>query len=68
MRSNIACTTDCKYRTAAVLETWFISGICIYIFFFGSAATQRGSWPPHSRGFLDHTQRCTTVGRTPLDG
>ena len=24
-------------------------------------------WPPHSRGFLDHTQRRTTVGRTPLD-
>jgi len=30
-----------------------------------------GPWPtPHSRGFwwfLDHTQRHTTVGRTPLD-
>ena len=36
-------------------------------FFFSGAATQRGSWPPHSRGFLDHTQRRTTVGRTPLD-
>ena len=23
--------------------------------------------PPHSRGFLDHKQRCTAVGRTPLD-
>ena len=36
--------------------------------FFSScgAATQRGSWPPHSWGFLDHTRR-TTVGRTPLD-
>jgi hypothetical protein len=31
------------------------------------AATQRGSWPPHSWGFLDHTQRRTTVGRTRLD-
>jgi hypothetical protein len=31
------------------------------------AATQRGSWSPHSWGFLDHTQRLTTVGRTPLD-
>jgi hypothetical protein len=30
-------------------------------------ATQRGSWPPHSWGFLDQTQRRTTVGRTPLD-
>ena len=36
-------------------------------FFFCGAATQRGSWPPHSWGFLDHTQRRTTVGRTPLD-
>jgi hypothetical protein len=31
------------------------------------AATQHGSWPPHSWGFLDHTQRRTTVGRTTLD-
>ena len=41
--------------------------IYIYIFFFWGAATQRGSWPPHSWCFLDHTQRRTTVGRTPLD-
>jgi len=42
--------------------------VCVYIYFFLSgAATQRGSWPPHSRGFLDHTQRRTTVGRNPLD-
>ena len=38
----------------------------IGLFFFG-AATQRGSWPPRSLRFLDHTQRRTTVGRTPLD-
>jgi hypothetical protein len=35
--------------------------------FFCGAATQRGSWPPHSRGFLDHIQWHTAVGRTPLD-
>ena len=29
--------------------------------------TIRGSWPPQSWGFLDHTQRRTTFGRTPLD-
>jgi hypothetical protein len=29
--------------------------------------TQRESWPPHSWGFLDHTQQGATVGRTPLD-
>ena len=38
-----------------------------HFFFCCGAATQRGSWPPHSRDFLDHTQRRTTVGRTPLD-
>jgi len=39
------------------------------LFSFGSKAPG-GPWPPHSRGFLwflDHTQRHTTVGRTPLD-
>ena len=36
-------------------------------FFCCGAATQHGSWPPHSWGFLDHTQRRSTVGRTPLD-
>jgi len=35
--------------------------------FFCGVATQRGSWPPHSWGFLDHTKRHTTVGRTPLE-
>jgi len=38
----------------------------IYFFACGPAI-QRGSWPPHSWGFLDHTQRRTTVGRSPLD-
>ena len=48
--------------------------LCVYVdvhigytFFFScGAATQRGSWPPHSWGFLDRTQRRTTVDRTPL--
>jgi len=39
----------------------------LLLFFLCGAATQRGSWPPHSWGFLDHTQRRTSVGRTPLD-
>jgi len=41
----------------------------LYVFFFFccGAAIRRGSRPPHSCGFLDHTQRRTTVGRTPLD-
>jgi len=37
-----------------------------FIYLFCGAATQRWSWP-HSWGFLDHTQRRTTFGRTPLD-
>jgi hypothetical protein len=41
--------------------------VCMLLFSFCGAATQRGSWLPHSRGFLDHTRRRTTVGRTPLD-
>jgi len=36
-------------------------------FFPCGAATQRESWPPYSWGFLNHTQRRTTIGRTPLD-
>jgi hypothetical protein len=36
------------------------------VFFFSGAATQRGSWPPNSWGFLGHTRR-NTVSRTPLD-
>ena len=37
------------------------------LFFFScGAAGRRGPWS-HSRGFLDHTQRSNTVGRTPLD-
>ena len=44
--------------------------IYVYIkllFFYCGAATQRGSWPPHSWSFLDHKQRRTTGGRTSLD-
>ena len=41
--------------------------IYYYYFFFCGAATHCRSWPPHSGGFLDHTQRHTKVGRTPLD-
>jgi hypothetical protein len=38
-----------KYRTVGVK-------LFLYLFFFpcGTAA-QRGLWPPHSRGFRDHT-------------
>ena len=46
---------------------YYLLHIYFQIFFFCGAATQRGSWPPHSWGFLDHTQRRTTIGRTPLD-
>ena len=45
---------------------WNLFYLFIYLFIFG-AATQRGPWPPLSWGFLDHTQRRTTVGKTPLN-
>jgi len=51
------------FRFNMAVSTWIIHTTKI----FCGAATQRGSWPPHSWGFLDHTQRRTTVGRTPLD-
>ena len=37
------------------------------LFFSSGAAAQRGPGPPHSWGFLDHTQWYTTVGRIPLE-
>ena len=39
----------------------------IWFCFCCGTATQRGSWPPHSWGILDHTQWRITVGGTPLD-
>jgi len=39
--------------------------IYIYIPLWRCKTTR--AWPPHSRGFPQHTQRRTTVGRTPLD-
>ena len=45
-----------------------LSLLLLLLFFFCcGAATQRGSWPPHSWGFLDHTQWRTTVSRTSLE-
>jgi len=40
--------------------------VSLNIFVFGATAPI-GPGPPHLRGFLDHTQRRTTVGRTLLD-
>ena len=47
---------------------WCIQYVsCIIFFLFGTTASS-GPGPPHSRGFLDHIHRHTTVGRNPLDG
>ena len=40
--------------------------ICLFVF-GATAPPPSGPGPPHSRGFLYHTQWRTTVGRTPLD-
>ena len=54
-------------NTSAILLLLLLL-VIIYIYFFCcGAATQRGSWPPRFWCFLDHKQRRTTVGRTPLD-
>ena len=56
-----------KKLTGDNIPLTFYVFLIIFLFFCCGAATQRGSWPPHSWGFLDHIQRRTTVGRTPLD-
>jgi hypothetical protein len=38
-----------------------------YIIIFSGSAAQRGLWPLRITRLLDHTQRRTTVGSTPLD-
>jgi len=56
---------ECSTYVVAVLHY-----MCnIYVFYFCcGAATQRRSWPPHIHKFSrSHTQRNTTVARTPLD-
>ena len=54
-------------RWIQLATSYIISLRHTLIFFYCGAATQCGSWPPHSWGFLDHIQRRSTVGRTPLD-
>jgi len=41
-------------------------GLFVCLFVFG-ATVPSGPEPPHSRVFIGHTQRRTTVGRTPLN-
>ena len=67
-------TTFRRWRTSVeedkdnvTLRRVRVTFVAVERHFFCGAATQRGPWPPHSWGFLDHTQRRTTVGRTPLD-
>jgi hypothetical protein len=51
--------TDCNNLKQRII----INNIC---FFFGVTAPQ-WAWASSFTRFLDHTQRRTTVGRTPLD-
>jgi len=60
----LPCVTVCHHISTGLYQH---DHQAISIFISCGAATQRGSWPPNLRGFLDHTQRRTTVGRTPLD-
>ena len=45
----------------------FPTTLTFLCFVFGATAPPVGQGPPHSRGFLDNTQRRGTFGRTPLD-
>ena len=56
-------------KVIILTSAWCISPCWIQMnnFFLWRLQPDRGLWPPHSRGFRDHTQRHTTVGRTPLD-
>jgi hypothetical protein len=47
--------------------TWQTKAIIIIIIYFSGSAAQGGLWPPRITRFLDHTQRLSTVGRTPLN-
>jgi len=47
----------------ALTKCLYTNAVCLFV--FGATATS-GPGRPHSR-VLDHTQRLTTVGRTPLD-
>ena len=64
MKHDVVVKGDC---TISLSRRPHCELVRFFFFFCCGAATQRGSWPPHSWGFLDHTQRRTTVGRTLLD-
>jgi len=55
---NLTLEPPCCLRTDSVRCKFVECNSVLFFFFFScGAATHRGSWPPHSRGFLDHTQR-----------
>ena len=63
-RAIVLCFSEFEHNTTFLCNT---SSLCYRSFIFCGPATQRGSWPPHSWGILDHIQRSITVSRTPLD-
>jgi hypothetical protein len=64
LTQNLVSSLSVNDRSVHRLRQMFI---CLHFFICCGAATQCRSWPPRSWGFLDHTQRRTTVGGTPLD-
>jgi hypothetical protein len=56
------------YGTLLLVWLYEVSlDIIIIIIIISGSTVQRGLWPPRHMRFLDHTQRRTTVGRTPMD-
>jgi len=54
----------CSLRTKPSIDVILV---CFFVLFVFGVTAPSGPGPPQSRGFLDHTQRRTTVSRTPLD-
>ena len=59
-RKNLSLGSE-KLRSVVLLI------LCICFFFYFGATTPGGGGPSSFTGFLDHTQRRTTVDKTPLD-
>ena len=63
---GLSVETVAKYGSCQNFRLQFPLGVYIILFAFGTTAPQWARVSSSTR-FLDHTQRRTTVGRTPLD-
>jgi hypothetical protein len=59
---------DGLFHSFALTLYWKVLQERLLFIIFSGCAAQRGLWPPRYTRFRDLSQRCATVGRTPLDG